>query len=159
MSPAMTFGMAQARLLCLLDDAARRACADTAVGVILSGKAQDAAILGFVSLYRTDPVRSYAATNNALAHAAAVRFGALHQTCPIQGTDPNTQLATFAAKDGLTPISGAVAGPGPFADPAMKAFFAALPADMDQAQLISTALTPLLGQTLAHVVGETHSDV
>lgn len=152
MSAAMTFGAAQARFLCLLDDAARRTCADTAVGVILSGMAQDAAVLGFVSLYKTDPVRSYAASNDALAHAAAVRFGALHQTCRIQGTDPQTELATFAAKDGLSPISGAVAGPGPFADPELTAFLKGLPADLDRSQLISTALTPLLGKTLAQAV-------
>lgn len=152
MTSLTKFGTAQARLLCLLDDATQRICAESSVGVVLSGTAQDAAVLGFASLYKSDPVRSYAIAGDTIAHAAAFRFGALHQTCRLHGTDPVAELSALVAKDGLEPLSGATTGTGPFADPAVVAFFAQLPDDVNPAQLLANALEPLLGQALSRLV-------
>ncbi len=155
MTACLGFGAAQSKLLSLLDEATRKAVADGKNAVALSGAVEDLAVLGFMSLYRADPVHSYAMSNDRTARATALRFGALHQTCLAKGT-PDTDnlpaLAALAQEDGCAIVTGHAQDllPTPFADPALRDFWQQLPSSMDKAALMRAAVWPLLGKTLVH---------
>lgn len=136
-------GKLEAQLLCLLDDAARRAAIEGPVGVALNGSSHDAATLGLVSLYANAPVRSYSVQANQLALIAANRFGALHQFLADR-----SQIEVCARQDGLTLLDGSDAGPGPFADPEVQALLAGWTDHAARSALIAGALHPLLGSAL-----------
>ncbi|MEM7240638.1 MAG: hypothetical protein AAF429_00495 [Pseudomonadota bacterium] len=144
-----TKGAKIARLISLLDDATRRLMAEGPLGVALTGSGRDSAVLGFMSLYQTAPLRSYAASDDTFARNAAIRFGALHQTVNTQKTDMKTGLAAMAKRDELKLVSGSFEGPGPFADDQVRAFLADLPDSLDANEVIELALTAFLGKTLA----------
>lgn len=146
---ANTKGAITARLISLLDDATRRLMAEGPLGVALTGSGRDAAVLGFMSLYQTAPLRSYAASDDTFARDAAIRFGALHQTVNTQKTDMQTELATMAKRDGLQLVSGSFEGPGPFADDQVRALLADLPDNLDAEEIVQSALTAFLGKALA----------
>lgn len=153
MTAPLSFGAAQSKLLSLLDDATRKAVADGKNGVALSGAVEDLAVLGFMSLYRTDPVHSYALSNDRAARAAALRFGALHQTCPADSTsdaDTLPALAALAQEDGCAVVTGHMQDllPTPLADPALAAFWQELPSALDRDALMRAAVWPLLGKSL-----------
>ena len=146
---ANTKGAITARLISLLDDATRRLMAEGPLGVALTGSGRDAAVLGFMSLYQTAPLRSYAASDDTFARDAAIRFGALHQTVNTQKTDMQTELATMAKRDGLQLVSGSFEGPGPFADDQVRALLSDLPDNLDAEEVVQSALTAFLGKALA----------
>ncbi|MGZ2259841.1 hypothetical protein [Roseobacter sp. A03A-229] len=153
MSDSISFGAAQARLLSLLDDATRRSASESKCGVALTGVAEDMAVLGFMSLYRSEPVRCYAVSSDIKARAAAIRFGALHQTCPEQHSSAKhhvPDLVALARKDGISLITGRedTAVATPFTAPEIQALWKTLPTRINRADLIRAALVPLLGTAL-----------
>ena len=146
---ANTKGAIIARLISLLDDATRRLMAEGPLGVALTGSGRDAAVLGFMSLYQTAPLRSYAASGDTFARDAAIRFGALHQTVNTQKTDMQTELAAMAKRDELQLVSGSFEGPGPFAEEQVRALLSDLPDNLDAEEVVQSALTAFLGKALA----------
>ena len=142
-------GTKTARLISLLDDATRRLMENGPLGVSLTGAGRDAAVLGFMSLYQTAPIRSYAASDDTYSRDAAIRFGALHQTVNSQKANMQTELAAMAKRDGFLLVCGSFEGPGPFADDQVQAFLANLPENLDAEEVIESALIAFLGQTLA----------
>lgn len=83
----MTEAEAKAGLLTLLDDATRvRMRADAPFGAFLSGGLDSSSVVGFMSLYQTNPVRTFSIgfddprfDESKHAQAAAWRFGTLHE--------------------------------------------------------------------------------
>lgn len=158
-SGAMTLGAAQARLLVLLDEATRLLVQEHPCGVVLTGAPQDIAVLGLMSLYRSDPIRSYGGGQDPRFHRAAVRFGSLHQTvsADIPRTAPAQMaaLTSLAARDGVTLVTGRLETPwhSPFADPSVQGFLASLGAsdgdNPNRILVIRTALAPLIGTDFA----------
>lgn len=86
--PDMTEAEGQAGLTRLLDDATRiRMRADAPFGAFLSGGLDSASVVGFMSLYQSDPVRTYSIgfedprfDETKWARMVAARFGTIHQT-------------------------------------------------------------------------------
>ena len=140
MRPALVRAEAEARLLVLLDDAARRLLQDGPVAVHLTDDPRDIATLGLASLYAADPLRSYGTPTLRFARLAATRFGSLHQTL----ADP-ARIGAAAQAEGFRLISGQTSGPGPFAAPDVQALLAAVERPND---LVRAALRPLLGAQL-----------
>jgi len=93
--PEMSEADAQAGLLQLLDDATRiRMRSDAPFGAFLSGGLDSSSVVGFMSLYQTQPVRTFSIgfddprfDESQYAIAAARRFGTLHER---QISNPNT---------------------------------------------------------------------
>lgn len=87
-NPEMTVAEGKAELLRLLDDATRiRMRADAPFGAFLSGGLDSSSVVGFMSLYQTDPVRTYSIgfedprfDETHWARLVARRFGTVHQT-------------------------------------------------------------------------------
>ena len=85
--PHMTEAEAKARLLALLDDATRiRMRADAPFGAFLSGGLDSSSVVGLMSIYQTDPVRTFSIgfddprfDESKHARAAARRFGTFHE--------------------------------------------------------------------------------
>lgn len=85
--PDMTPAEARSGLLALLDDATRiRMCSDAPFGAFLSGGVDSSSVVGFMSLYQSEPVRTFSIgfhdprfDGTAHAQAAARRFGTLHE--------------------------------------------------------------------------------
>lgn len=83
----MTEAEAKAGLITLLDDATRiRMRADASFGAFLSGGLDSSSVVGFMSLYTTESVRSFSIgfddprfDESIYAREAAERFGTLHQ--------------------------------------------------------------------------------
>ncbi|WGI22135.1 hypothetical protein [Amylibacter sp. IMCC11727] len=150
-------GAITARLMSLLDDATRRMMTEGPLGVALTGSGRDAAVLGFMSLYQTAPLRSYAASDDTFARDAALRFGALHQTVNTQKTALQTELEAMAKRDGLQLVSGSFEGPGPFADDQVRALLADLPDSLNSEEVVQSALIAFLGQALARQNGSRKS--
>lgn len=86
--PDMSEAEGKAELIRLLDDATRiRMRADAPFGAFLSGGLDSASVVGFMSLYQTDPVRTYSIgfedprfDETKWARMVAARFGTIHQT-------------------------------------------------------------------------------
>lgn len=84
--PAMTTADAQAGLIRLLDDATRiRMRSDAPFGAFLSGGLDSSSVVAFMSMYRTEAVRTFSIgfddprfDETAQARAASERFGTLH---------------------------------------------------------------------------------
>lgn len=146
-------GNVTARLISLLDDATRRLMAEGPFGVAHTGSGRDAAVLGFMSLYQTDPIRSYATSNDTYARTAAIRFGALHQTVNAQKADLQSELAAMAKRDGIQLVTGSLDGPGPFADNKVRTLLETLPEGLDAEDVVHSALVAFLGQSLAEQNG------
>lgn len=83
----MSEAEAKSGLLALLDDATRiRMRADAPFGAFLSGGLDSSSVVGFMSMYQTDPVRTFSIgfddprfDESDHARAAARRFGTLHE--------------------------------------------------------------------------------
>lgn len=83
---------AKAGLLTLLDDATRlRMRSDAQFGAFLSGGLDSSSVVGFMSMYQADPVRTYAIgfddprfDESRWAAMAARRFGTMHRTQVMQ---------------------------------------------------------------------------
>lgn len=153
MSTTWSFGAAQSRLLSILDDAVSKAVANGKNAVVLTGATEDMVVLGLMSLYHTDPIRSYAVSTDRKARTAAMRFGALHQTISPQAAaaaDSLPMLVALAKKDGVTAMTGHDQPllPTPFDDRAVQGFWRELPASVDRADLVRAAFWPLLGKKL-----------
>ena len=90
--PDMSEAEAKAGLLTLLDDATRiRMRSDASFGAFLSGGLDSSSVVGFMSMYQTEPVRTYAIgfddprfDESAWAALAARRFGTTHRTQVMQ---------------------------------------------------------------------------
>ncbi|WP_299968645.1 hypothetical protein [uncultured Roseobacter sp.] len=153
MTTVIGFGAAQSRFVSLLDDATRRAVISGHNAVALTGALGDLAVLGLMSLYRSEPVHTYAAADDTNARAAALRFGALHQGLSTKGAAPEALLRTLAERagqDGVNALTGHRQPllPTPLSDPEIDAFWRTLPPSIDPAHLTRTALLPLLGQKM-----------
>jgi len=85
--PEMTSAEGQAGLVRLLDDATRiRMRADAPFGAFLSGGLDSSSVVGFMSLYQNEPVRTFSIgfddprfDETGFARMAAKRFGTLHE--------------------------------------------------------------------------------
>ncbi|QJF52889.1 hypothetical protein [Roseobacter ponti] len=144
----------QAQLICLLDDLTRQAITAPRMGVALAGRPEDIVVLGFLSLYQTDPVHSYALASDTDALSASVRFGALHQTvraAGAPGTDHLPALKELAGSDNVTLITGrADAGlPGPFSASEIGQVLDRLPQGTDRTALLQDTFRPLIGSVLS----------
>jgi asparagine synthase (glutamine-hydrolysing) len=88
----MNEGEAKAGLLTLLDDATRlRMRSDASFGAFLSGGLDSSSVVGFMSMYRAEPIRTFAIgfddprfDETYWAAMAARRFGTLHRTQVMQ---------------------------------------------------------------------------
>lgn len=86
-APDMTEAEAKAGLLTLLDDATRiRMRSDAAFGAFLSGGLDSSSVVGFMSLYKPENLRSFSIgfddprfDESGFARRAAERFGTVHQ--------------------------------------------------------------------------------
>lgn len=133
--PDMTAAEAKAGILQLLDDATRiRMRSDAPFGAFLSGGLDSSSVVGFMSLYQAEPVRSFSIgfdnaryDETSYAQMAARRFGTLHQT-QVMGHDaaelwprfiwhvdqphgdvsfmPTDQVARLAARDVKMVLTG-----------------------------------------------------
>lgn len=133
--PHMTAAEAKAGILQLLDDATRiRMRSDAPFGAFLSGGLDSSSVVGFMSLYQTEPVRSFSIgfdnaryDETSYAQMAARRFGTLHQS-RVMGHDaaklwprfiwhvdqphgdvsfmPTDQVARLAARDVKMVLTG-----------------------------------------------------
>jgi asparagine synthase (glutamine-hydrolysing) len=90
--PSMSEAEAKAGLLTLLDDATRlRMRSDAQFGAFLSGGLDSSSVVGFMSMYQSDPVRTYAIgfddprfDESHWAARAARRFGTAHRAQVMQ---------------------------------------------------------------------------
>ncbi|MDG1462972.1 MAG: asparagine synthase (glutamine-hydrolyzing) [Gammaproteobacteria bacterium] len=92
----MTEAEAKAELLRLLDDATRiRMRSDASFGAFLSGGLDSSSVVGFMSLYKTENLRSFSIgfedsrfDESYFARKAATRFGTIHQmqVMPVETT-------------------------------------------------------------------------
>ncbi len=149
----MSLAAAQAELICLLDDLTRRAISAPRMGVALAGRPEDIVVLGFLSLYQTEPVHSYALSGDAAAREAGVRFGALHQTVKsagLPGEEHLDALKKLASRDDVTLITGRTGAglSGPFSAPEIAGVLARLPQATDVSAFLEDTFSPLIGRAL-----------
>ncbi|WP_272011111.1 asparagine synthase (glutamine-hydrolyzing) [Roseovarius sp. ZX-A-9] len=133
--PEMTEAEAQAGLLTLLDDATRiRMRSDAAFGAFLSGGLDSSSVVGFMSLYKPENLRSFSIgfddprfDESGFARQAAERFGTVHQMqiMPMETTQrwprfiwhcdqphgdvsfiPTDQVSAMAARDVRMVLTG-----------------------------------------------------
>ncbi|WP_281966971.1 asparagine synthase (glutamine-hydrolyzing) [Roseovarius nanhaiticus] len=131
----MTEAEAQAGIIALLDDATRiRMRADAPFGAFLSGGLDSSSVVGFMSLYKTENLRSFSIgfddarfDESSFAREAAERFGTIHQSqkMPVETTTrwarfvwhcdqphgdvsfiPTDQVAGMAARDVRMVLTG-----------------------------------------------------